>query len=70
MRLYPPEENTNSEHYRIVVCGENDLPEITSKIDEMIKSGWTPLGGISVRVGATSGAYFLQSMYKEPEENI
>jgi hypothetical protein len=45
---------------------DTDLFE--QEVNRFIRLGYKPIGGISIRMGSNSGAYFLQSMVKEFEK--
>ncbi len=70
-------EHPNHEIFRIRDMLDIDLPEKkTSESDKewvevtvniMINNGYIPLGGISIRHGSQSGAYFVQAMLSVEE---
>ena len=38
--------------------------ELVSLVNQYIEKGFVPIGGVAVRVGSASGAYFIQAMVK------
>lgn len=44
---------------------ESEKRWIERAVNIMIDNGYTPIGGISIRHGSQSGAYFIQAMLKD-----
>lgn len=41
-----------------------EISHLVQEVTKKIKAGYEPIGGIVIRPGAQSGAYFLQAMIK------
>lgn len=53
--------------YKIASSGwyeQKEIAELEEKVNQLISEGYEPVGGVSVRLGTASGAYFVQSMVK------
>jgi hypothetical protein len=44
---------------------EQELEDLQYRVNLKTAQGWKPQGGIAVRAGSLSGAYFLQAMVRE-----
>jgi hypothetical protein len=59
-------EKYGYEDYIVLEFDEMQRDELVSDVNALTKHGYRPIGGISVRTGASSGAYLLQAMYRDP----
>lgn len=50
--------------YIVLKFDEEDLAEMVSDVNALIGIGYQSVGGISIRTGASRGAYLLQAMIK------
>lgn len=51
--------------YKIIKVDEESGKHLLEEmVNGAIEEGFEPMGGISIRVGTVSGAYFLQAMIK------
>jgi hypothetical protein len=46
------------------------IVEFMKDVNAMIDDGYEPVGGIAIRIGTQSGAYFVQSMIKRYKEIV
>ena len=42
----------------------NEIKSLEEKVRDQMNEGYVPLGGVAVRIGQSSGAYFLQAMIR------
>lgn len=57
-------EKYGTDYYIVVEYDEEQRSDLVREVNHLFLNGYTPIGGISVRVGAQSGAYLLQAMVK------
>ena len=52
--------------YQIIYLGESNIIEFEKLVNEEIKKGWTPLGGVQIKSSRFNNRYnFFQSAVKK-----
>ena len=56
--------NDLNKNYIVLVYDENELEDLENEVCSLMKEGYEPLGGLSVRAGGIRGANFMQAMLR------